>query len=212
MSPVPQNKIWLQTDLDAASAYYHFAAIVLWRPLLDVDIEIAPEGCTVSTLLLSHGVKIIEELEECKHSFPIDFLRGSNATMFFFYVAGFLLVFLLDRHPDAALNPFLSVCHFFYDTSRFWPACKAMLRGLLAVLQQLDVELPQQIRGFLALSHDSDNRIQPDVTAKEDIPISWTLPQHMDLVELLSDDGTDSEKAGVELGDLISKWSAVAII
>lgn len=216
---VPLPSVWhcllnsdcSQADLRVASAYYHFAAIVLWRPLLDLDVEIPYTERVTSAILLSHGVKILEELEECKRSFPIDFLRGSNATMFFFYVAGFLLVFLLDRYLDAARGPFLNICRFLDDTSRFWPACKAMLRGLLAVVQQLEVELPPEAKMIFSLCHNGDDQRQPSVTSEADIPVSWTLPQHTDFVDLLSEDGTDTGRAGVELGDLMSKWSTITI-
>jgi hypothetical protein len=192
-------------------AYYHFATIVLWRPLLSLDCQLPHGGSSISDILLSHGTKILEELEECKRSFPIDFIRGSNATMFFYYVAGFLLVFFQDKHPDQAREPFLSVCQFLHDTSRFWPACRAMLKGLLAVLQQLDADLPQVVKILSTLTQATDGRAEPSTLQEIDIPISWTLPQHTDFVDLLSDDGTDTERAGVELGDLMSKWSAIAI-
>lgn len=208
---VAQGLFLNKTDSCVVSAYYHFSAIVLWRPLLDLDIKIPNDERSVSELLLWHGISILNELEDCKHSFPIDFLRGSNATMFFFYVTGFLLVFLLDRYRETACAPFLSTCRFFYDTSRFWPACKAMLKGLLAVMHQLKLKLPQEVNMLVTFSDDSEGHTLPGVASHGDIPISWTLPQHTDLVDLLSDDGTDSERAGVELGDLISKWSAIAI-
>lgn len=193
-------------------AYYHFAAIVLWRPMLSLEVQLPYDGSYISDILLSHGTKILEELEECKRSFPIDFVRGSNATMFFYYVAGFLLVFFQDKHPDQAREPFLSVCQFLHDTSRFWPACRAMLKGLLAVVQQLDANLSQIVEILSSLVRETDGHAESNAFQEGDIPISWTLPQHTDFVDLLSDDGTDAERAGVELGDLMSKWSSIAIL
>lgn len=211
MEFVAQGLFFNSTHSCVASAYYHFSAIVLWRPLLDLDIKILNDGRTVSELLLWHGTSILNELEDCKRSFPIDFLRGSNAIMFFFYVTGFLLVLFLDRYRATASTFFLSTCRFFYDTSRFWPACKAMLKGLLAVVQQLQLKLPQDVNMLVMSSDDSEGPTPSGAASRGEIPISWTLPQHTDLVDSLSDDGTDAERAGVELGDLISKWSAVAI-
>lgn len=44
-----------------------------------------------------------------------------------------------------------------------------------------------------------------------DMPISWAVPQHVDLLELLSDDVADTEQMGIELGGIITRWSSLTI-
>lgn len=44
-----------------------------------------------------------------------------------------------------------------------------------------------------------------------DIPITWAIPQHADLLEMLSDDDIERQKPTVELGLVIAKWNRMSL-
>ena len=85
-----------------------------------------------------------------------------------------------------------------------------VLSGLKAVSQQLGVNLPSEsLHCFVEIEKEVKNKIPVGVDG--DIPITWAIPQHADLTELLSDDGTGTEQSTVELGQLIARWNRMSL-
>lgn len=80
----------------------------------------------------------------------------------------------------------------------------ALLKGIRALALQLKVELPEE---SLPYFKEAFLIIQ----SVEDVPISYVIPQHAEMEDLMSDDGNDTTPVGVELGKIIAKWSAMSL-
>lgn len=186
-------------------AYYHFAAVILWRPLQDLDSTLRNFAGHAAGLCIYHCDALLREVDESNISLQGITERGSPAALYFWYMAAFTLVTMIKRHLDSR-DPFVRVCRSLHRVAKYWPAACAILRGVQVVSQQLRVILPQEAN---ELCLDANRML--DLGKSADIPISWAIPRHEDLLELLSDNGADSEPAGVELGNLIRKWTAMSI-
>lgn len=186
-------------------AYYHFAAVVLWRPLQDVDMTLPDYGVNAASLCISHCNALLEEVDESRNSMQGDLQRGTLASLYFWYTAAFTLITMIKRHLDSR-EPFVRACRSMHSVTKFCPAACAMLQGVQSMSQQLRVVLPQEAS---ELCMDASTIL--DLSTCLDIPISWAIPRNEDLLELLSDHGTDAEPAGVELSKLILKWNALNV-
>lgn len=82
----------------------------------------------------------------------------------------------------------------------YWPAAVALLKGLQAASHQLRIELPPESVPYFSNLDKSE-------LDDADLPISWAIPLHADLVELFSEVSTDTEQTRVELGNLIKEWN-----
>lgn len=150
-------------------------------------------------MLLTQCEDVASELHLWEMSYPRDFSRASGLTIWLYYLPAFTLLLLLDTHPRAH-KPFVQSCRFFHNTSRHWPACDAVLKGLKAVSQQTGTTLPQACELYLE-GANKDGKL-------DDFPLTWRVMEETEMTEILSDDARDSEPIGVELGLLISRWSA----
>lgn len=186
-------------------AYYHFAAIILWRPLQDLDTSLRDYAGHAASLCILHCNALLIEVDESKISLQGDLQRGTVAALYFWYMVAFTLVTMIKRHLDSR-ELFVRVCRSVHSVAKNWPAACAILRGVQAVSQQLKVVLPHEANELCIHANS-----MLDLSNSPDIPISWAIPRHEDLLELLSDPGSDSEPAGVELGNLIKKWSAMSL-
>lgn len=186
-------------------AYYHFAAVVLWRPLQDVNTILRGYGGTAASLCISHCTALLVEVDESRNALQGPLQRGTLAPLYFWYMAAFTLVTMIRRHLDSR-EPFVRACRSLHSVAQFCPAACAMLQGVQSMSQQLRVALPPEA---VELCMDASKIL--DFSASPDVPISWAIPKHADLLELLSDHGTDSEPAGVELSKLIMKWNSLTV-
>lgn len=185
--------------------FYHFAAAILWRPLQDVDAPLRFYGDHAASLCISHCKALLDEVDDNKNDLQGDLQRGTLASLFFWYTTAFTLVTMIKRHLDSR-EPFVRACRSLHSVARFCPAACAMLQGVQSMSQQLRVALPQE-----ATELCMDARTMLDLSTSLDIPISWAIPRHADLLELLSDHGKDTEPTGVELSKLILKWNSLSI-
>lgn len=184
-------------------AYYHFAALMLWRPLQDIDTSLRDHPGHAASLCIYHCDGLLVEVDQITQ--PGDTNRGTAPALYFWYMAAFTLVTMIKRHLDSR-ELFVRVCRSLHRVAKYWPAACAILRGVQVVSQQLRVVLPQEADELCT----NANKML-DLSQSPDIPISWAIPRHEDLVELLSDHGADSEPASVELGNLIRRWTAMSI-
>lgn len=189
------------------NAYYHFAAVILWRPLQDVDIDLGEHKGDAASLCISHCDELLREVDESKISLQGDLLeRGTAAALFFWYMTAFTLVTMIKRHLNSR-EPLVRVCRSLFSVAKYWPCACVVLQGIQSMSQQLRVVLPPEAA---ELCIEASKIL--DLSASLDIPISLAIPHHEDLLELLSDPGADTEEpAGVELSKLISKWNAFNI-
>jgi hypothetical protein len=86
-----------------------------------------------------------------------------------------------------------------------------LLSGIKSFSQQLHTQLPPET---LACFVDVGKNLPRD--ADGDIPVAWALPQHNDLLELLSDDGEDDDGdsqqlTAVGIGLVIAKWNKMTL-
>ena len=93
--------------------------------------------------------------------------------------------------------------------AQYWPAAIVLLSGLKAVSQQLNIRVPRESRACFVSIED-----RLPTGSDGDVPIAWAIPQHAELMELLTDDGTESEsqrQSTVELGLVIAKWNRMSV-
>ncbi|KAK4495006.1 hypothetical protein PRZ48_013333 [Zasmidium cellare] len=188
-------------------AWYHFAAIVIWRPLVDINTVLPSIPFTnVVFLTVSHCSDLLSDFEECKAVHPVDFERGSISTLNFHFHTAFTLVTMLKKH-SIAHELFTSICRFFYTGSSYWPAATAILGGLLAVSRQMGTKLPREAE---SLCSGASVQAQPGAM---DVPVGWAIPNHAEFVEMLEngDDTADADRASIELGTLIQKWTSMSV-
>lgn len=189
------------------NAYYHFAGFTLWRPLQDVDVALRDNEGNAASLCIYHCEGLLKEIDESNMSgqgalFP----RGTTAVVYFWYMAAFTLVTMIKRHLESR-EPLVRVCRSLHSIAKYWPIACVTLQGIQSMSQQLRVVLPRE-----ATELCMDSRRFLDLSTGPDIPISWAIPRHADLLEFLSDHGADNEEpAGVELSKLISKWNTMSI-
>ena len=107
---------------------------------------------------------------------------GSIATPWFLYMGVFTLVSLLNI-DSASHEPFSKFCELLFPLAQHWPAAAAIFKGLKALINQLGYNFPADSLRYL--SNDFD------LPQADDVPISWMVPQYSDMLDLMSDDGTD---------------------
>lgn len=78
-----------------------------------------------------------------------------------------------------------------------------MLKGIRAFAEQTGTQLPQHCQLFMVDATVS--------RASGDLPISWVITNDAGIVELIGDDNADSGHVGLELGRLITRWSATSL-
>lgn len=130
--------------------------------------------------------------------------------MWFYFFAAFTLITHLASNPDSH-EPFTQACLKLQSFIPYWPVVPVLLSGIQAFAQQLAVQLPPE---SLACFLDVDKNLPRD--ADGDVPVSWALPHHSDLLELLSDDGKGDDgdshqRAAVGVGLVISKWNRLRL-
>lgn len=108
--------------------------ILLLRPLRTLNDELPSFFDDPARLMALNCEGITFELMQWELVYPRDFERGSDLTMWFYYMSAFAMLPLLEDHTRI-LAPFVQSCRFFYRASH-WPACNAVLEGLRAVSQQ----------------------------------------------------------------------------
>ena len=151
-------------------------------------------------------IRNLDDLEQWETIRPQLFERGSLTTMWFYFMCSFTLVPLLDSH-ETSRQLFIASCVKLWKYARYRPAAVIIHSGIKAVPHQLGVNLPQET---LSCFSKIEKRLPMD--SGVDIPITWAVPQHAYLLELLSHDGTGSEQSTVELGLVISEWNRLSLI
>lgn len=149
--------------------------------------------------MVQHCERMVERTREMKAAYSREYADGCIGTLYFFYVCGISLVALLDRE-HAAHEPFVEACRYFHLVAGNFPVGPALLRGLQALALETGVELPRECESFFAEAKLANGNFK-------DVPVSYVIPQ--------SAHGNESEKAGVpglELGNLIEKWSSTMSI
>jgi len=145
-------------------------------------------------------------LDAWKQIKPSDVDSGGESVLWPLYTCGFTLVPLLDTHPETH-TLFTRDCELYFRLSKDWPAAIAMMKGLEAVAHQLNVTLPKDAARYL-----SDEAIA-EYKPKPDLPIQWAVPQIAGLLEACSDSVENAgARIGVELGDVLAKWSSAMTI
>lgn len=185
------------TDTNPRSLY-RFSMIFLIRPLRTLDQDLPSFFQDPADLLALNCEGISSELRLWESAYPRDFERGSDLTMWFYYMNAFDMLPLLEDYH----TPFVQSCRFFYRAFH-WPACTAVLEELKAVSQQTGRALPQPCELYLT---------KPSTTPKVDnFPVSWRIKEEVEITEILLADEWDSENIRVELGDVIARWSTSSL-
>jgi hypothetical protein len=143
---------------------------------------------------------MINEVEDCLTHFPSEH-KGSTIQLYFAYTCSFTLIFYLNTSPESH-TPFVKACRIFHRTAPDYPLSLRLLQGLRSLALALNVDLPED-----AMHYFTDVKLERETSL--DIPMNYVLPQHQDMLEFLSDDGTDSTVAGVQLADIMSKWGSM---
>jgi hypothetical protein len=125
--------------------------------------------------------------------------------MWFYFICSFTLVPFLDSH-EMSREPFTKACVKLQRYTKYWTAATVILNGLKAVSHHLGVKLPPKTL-FCFVEIERSLPMDPN----GDIPITWAIPQHADLLEMLSDDDIERQKPTVELGLVIAKWNRMSL-
>ena len=130
--------------------------------------------------------------------------------MWFYFFTSFTLITHLGSNP-ASHEPLARACLKLHSFVPYWPVVSVLLSGIQAFAQQLHTQLPP---ATLACFVGVGENLPRD--ADGDVPVTWALPQHSDLLDLLSDDGHDEEGdsqrlSAIGLGLVISKWNRLTL-
>jgi hypothetical protein len=137
---------------------------------------------------------MVERMREMKAAYPKEYSQGCVGTLYFFYICSISLVALLDREPSSH-EPFVESCQYFHLVAGNFPVGPALLRGLQALALETGVELPRECLSFLSEAKLANENFR-------DVPVSYIIPQQN--VSGVWEAGS----TGLELGNLIEKWSS----
>jgi hypothetical protein len=200
----------LHADESQHSATYHLYALVLFRPLSGLDLKIEAPISRPEDFCMNACTHILSELDYWENAHPCSSAHGSVTTLWFYFFTTFTLITHLGSNP-ASHRPFTQACLKMKSFIPYWPVVSILLSGIHAFAQQLRAQLPPET---LACFLGVDKNLPRD--ADGDVPVTWALPQHNDLLELLADDdyGDDSESqqlSPVGMGLVIAKWNKLTL-
>jgi hypothetical protein len=192
------------------SATYHLYALLLFRPLSHLDLEIEAPISRPEDFCLNACKHILAELDYWERVPPCSSSQGTVTTVWFYFFTSFTLITHLGSNP-ASHEPLTRACLKLHSFVPYWPVVSVLLSGIQAFAQQLHTQLPP---ATLACFVGVGNNLPRD--ADGDVPVTWALPQHSDLLDLLSDDGHDDEGdsqrlSAIGLGLVISKWNRLTL-
>jgi len=145
------------------------------------------------------------QLRTFEKYFPQEMARGFGAALYICYVVSFTLLGNLNREPSSQ-GPFTEACRHLFIMSRNIPIGTDILKGIRALSLQLQIDLPEESLPYFKEAH-----LIVQSAGVEDVPISYVIPQHAEMADLMSDDGNDTTPVGVELGKIIARWSAMSL-
>jgi hypothetical protein len=141
---------------------------------------------------------MVERTREMKAAYPREYADGCVGTLYFFYVCGISLVALLDKEQSSH-EAFVESCRYFHLVAGNFPVGPALLRGLQALALETGVQLPRECESFFAEAKLANGNFK-------DVPVSYVIPQSV------SSDESEAGVTGLELGNLIEKWSSTMSI
>jgi hypothetical protein len=160
---------------------------------------VLPDGSYPASLVVEHCQRMGERMREMKVAYPDEYTDGCVGTLYFFYVCGISLVALLDREPRSH-EPFVETCRYFSLVAGNFPVGPALLRGMQALALETGVALPRECESFFSKAKLANENFR-------DVPVSYVIPQAA--VSSSSRSGeSEASAAGLELGNLIEKWSS----
>lgn len=187
-------------------AYFHVVGIVIFRPLLNIDVGVPKTGRSPASLCIYHCDGILEHMRSLKVTRPAELVTGSICILNLCYMCVFTLVSILDTHLDARAL-FSEACEHLAKLTAYWPAAEALLKGAEALSRQLRVSLPRE-----SLPHFTSSFLWSDPS---DVPVSWNVPRYEEIADVLSEEGSfdvdDPTDMGIDLGKLIRKWNSMSI-
>jgi len=192
------------------SATYHLYALLLFRPLSHLDLEIEAPINRPEDFCLKACTYILAELDYWERIPPCSSSQGTIATLWFYFFTSFTLITHLGSNP-ASREPLTRACLKLHSFVPYWPLVSVLLSGIKAFAQQLDVQLPPETMSCFL---DVGKNLPRD--ADGDVPITWALPHHSDLLELLSDDGNGDDSdpqrlTAIGMGLVIAKWNKMSL-
>jgi hypothetical protein len=183
-------------------ALFSIAVIGLFRPLSSLEIDLPNNLGSPRSVCVRHSAIMTAQLGSFEKHFPQETTRGFSGAFYICYTVGFTLVPNL-REPGSR-EPFTEICRYLFLMSKHIPLGAALLKGIQALALQLKMELPEETLPYFKVARLT-------VQTLEDVPITYAIPQQSEMMDLLSDDGTDTTHVGVELGKIIAKWSAMSL-
>ncbi|KAB5582828.1 hypothetical protein GE09DRAFT_1211450 [Coniochaeta sp. 2T2.1] len=185
-------------------SYLSIVVIALFRPLTPLT-NLLPDGTDPSALVISHCNAMVSRTREMRSSYPREYSEGCIGTLYFFYVVSISLVALLDREASAR-DPFVESCRYFHLVTRNFPVGPALLRGLQALALETGVRLPEECESFFAEAKLANENFR-------DVPVSYVIPT-TGAGGGNESGGTQGRNGGggLELGNLIEKWSSTMSI
>jgi len=139
-----------------------------------------------------------ERMREMRTAYPGEYAEGCVGTLYFFYVCSISLVALLDKDPRSH-EPFVEACRYFHLVAGNFPVGPALLRGLQALALETGVTLPCGCESFFSDAKLANENFR-------DVPVSYVIPQSVSSGE------SEAGGSGLELGNLIEKWSSTMSI
>lgn len=133
-------------------------------------------------------------MRETQAAFPHEYAEGCVAPLYFGYVCSLSLVALLDWEPNSH-EPFVEACQYFHITARNFPVSRLLLMGVRALALETGVGLPPGSEPFFSRPKLADEDFR-------DVPVSYVIPAQNASGE------SEAGAAGLELGNLIEKWSS----
>ena len=179
--------------------------ILLLRQLSGLGTQLpdpyeSPERSCVRTC-----IQMLRDVGPWESIRPTDFERGSIIIMWPYFVCSFTLLPLLDS-DQSTRQPFITSCLKLRQYAKYWFAAVIILTGLKALAQQLGVVLPSATSSCFS----GIEQMLPPRT-EGDIAVTWVVPQHKELRQLLSDDDRGPERSSVELGILVARWNRMSL-
>lgn len=175
----------------------------IFRPL-PPDLALPDgEGCA-GEICASHCRRSIEGLEQYERIWSLK--EYSSLVIYVLFNTSLTLVNML-RNPETH-DIFARTCKLLIQRSLDFPFTTYLLQALRTLAEQQDVPIPAQAAPyFQALNWEGQ-----ELT---DVPISFVLPAHEDALHLLAGEEDEDEEGtdglGVQLGDLLSRWSRISV-
>ena len=179
--------------------YIDEIAISILRPL-HPDTVFGENSESAKDMCIRYCKEDLETIERSINLWPLK--EYSCMTLCGLYNTALTLVPLL--HDRNTHESFIRSCFLLRIIARDYPMARYVLHSLQSMAWTMKLQLPPAAQDYF----DTLSVAGESLT---ETPVAFVMPPIEEVRELLSDDGTDSSRAGAELGVLLAKWSSLSM-